>query len=41
MLFLKILWAFLSVGLLGALLGVGLYVASKFFYVKRRANSEG
>jgi Na+-translocating ferredoxin:NAD+ oxidoreductase subunit B len=35
MLFLKILWAFLSVGLLGALLGVGLYVASKFFYVKK------
>ena len=35
MLFLKILWAFLSVGLLGALLGVGLYVASKFFFVKK------
>ncbi|MBT3274784.1 MAG: RnfABCDGE type electron transport complex subunit B [Spirochaetales bacterium] len=35
MLFLKIIWAFLSVGLLGALLGLGLYVASKFFAVKK------
>ena len=35
MLFLKILWAFLSVGLLGALLGIGLYFASKFFAVKK------
>ncbi len=35
MLFLKILWAFLSVGLLGALLGLGLSVASKFFAVKK------
>ena len=35
MLFLKILSAFLSVGALGALLGVGLYVASKFLSVKK------
>ena len=35
MLFLKILWAFLSVGLLGALLGLGLYIASRFFAVKK------
>ncbi len=35
MFFLKILWAFLSVGLLGALLGVGLYIASKFLSVKK------
>lgn len=35
MLFMKILWAFLSVGLLGALFGIGLHVASRFFAVKK------
>ncbi|MBN1685944.1 MAG: RnfABCDGE type electron transport complex subunit B [Spirochaetales bacterium] len=35
MLFMKILWAFLSVGLLGAIFGIGLYVASRFFAVKK------
>jgi len=35
MIFMKILWAFLSVGLLGALFGVGLFIASRFFAVKK------
>lgn len=37
MLFLKILWAFLSVGILGGLFGIGLFFASKFFAVKKDA----
>ena len=35
MLLLKVLWAFISVGILGALLGFGLAIASKFFSVKK------
>ena len=35
MLLLKVLWAFLSVGILGALLGLGLSVASRFLSVKK------
>ncbi len=35
MLFLKVIWAFLTVGLLGTVLGLGLYFASKFFAVKK------
>ncbi|MAG13308.1 MAG: electron transporter RnfB [Spirochaetales bacterium] len=35
MLLLKVLWAFLSVGILGALLGLGLALASRFLSVKK------
>jgi len=35
MLFMKVLWAFLSVGVLGAVFGVGLQIASRFFAVKK------
>ena len=40
MLLLKVLWAFLSVGVLGALLGLGLAVASRFLSVKKKKKIE-
>ncbi len=35
MILMKVLWAFLSVGLLGALFGIGLFIASRFLAVKK------